>query len=69
MVLFVPPDVMASIIDATHVVDFYYVYAALPLVLGIYLSLRGFSAATPPLETATAPKKLSASPKSPLRRP
>jgi hypothetical protein len=57
MVLFVPPDVMASIIDATHVVDFYYVYAAIPLVLGTYLCLRGFSAPAPLLELAAVPKK------------
>ncbi|HTQ34342.1 MAG TPA: hypothetical protein VMI30_09245 [Stellaceae bacterium] len=44
MVLFVPPDVMAGIIAASHIVDFYYVYAAIPLVVGAYLSLRGFSA-------------------------
>ena len=44
MVLFVPPDVMAGIIAASHIVDFYYVYAAIPLVVGGYLSLRGFSA-------------------------
>ena len=50
MVLFIPPDVMAGIIDAAHIVDFYYVYAAIPLVLGVYLSLRGFSASAPPIE-------------------
>ena len=44
MVLFVPPDVMAVIVAASHFVDFYYVYAAIPLVVGICLSLRGFSA-------------------------
>jgi hypothetical protein len=69
MVFFVPPDVMASIIGASHVIDFYYVYAAIPLTLGIYLSLRGFSAATPPLDIATAPKKSSAGPKPRPRRP
>jgi hypothetical protein len=50
MVLFVPPDVMASIIAASHVVDFYYLYAAIPLVLGAYLGLRGFSASATPGE-------------------
>ena len=69
MVLFVPPDVMAGLLDASHVVDFYYVYAAIPLVLGSYLSLRGFSAAAPPIELAAAPKTPSASPKSSPRRP
>jgi hypothetical protein len=69
MVLFVPPDVMGALIDATHVVDFYYVYAAIPVLLGVYLSLRGFSAAAPPLELPTTPKASSASPKSRPRRP
>jgi len=69
MVLFVPPDVMASIVDASHVIDFYYVYAAIPLVLGAYLSLRGFSAATPSLDIAAAPKTSSALPKARPRRP
>lgn len=44
MVLFIPPDVMASIIASSHIVDFYYVYAAIPLLLGSYLTLRGFGA-------------------------
>jgi hypothetical protein len=69
MVLFVPPDVMAALIGATHVVDFYYVYAAIPLVLGAYLSLRGFSATAPPIELTVTPKASSASPKSRPRRP
>jgi hypothetical protein len=69
MVLFVPPDVMAAILDATHVVDFYYVYAAIPLLLGAFLCLRGFSAAAPPIEIPAAPKTSSASSKSRPRRP
>jgi hypothetical protein len=47
MVLFVPPDVMASLIASSHIVDFYYVYAAIPLLLGSYLTLRGFGATAP----------------------
>jgi hypothetical protein len=69
MVLFVPPDVMAALLDAAHVYDFYYVYAAIPLLLGAYLSLRGFSAAAPPIELPTAPKKSSAVAKTRPRRP
>ena len=44
MNLFVPTDVMIGLAAALHVVDFYYLYAGIPLVLGTYLSLRGFSA-------------------------
>jgi hypothetical protein len=69
MVLFVPPDVMAALLDAAHVFDFYYVYAAIPLLLGAYLSLRGFSAAAPPVDLAAAPKTASAASKSRPRRP
>src|SRR5271154_2655105 len=67
MILFVPPDVMAGIIEATHIVDFYYVYAAIPLVLGASLSLRGFSATVPPLEAASVPAAPPVKP-SPNRR-
>ena len=73
MVLFVPPDVMAALMTKTHVVDFYYLYAAIPLVLGTYLSLRGFSVTAPPFETLAAtvappPTKPPAAPKARARR-
>jgi hypothetical protein len=57
MVLFVPPDVMAAFMTASHVVDFYYLYAAIPLVLGFYLALRGFSASAPPIGAPSLPVK------------
>jgi hypothetical protein len=44
LIVFVSPDTMAALIERAHVADFYYVYAAIPLVLGAYLGLRGFSA-------------------------
>jgi hypothetical protein len=69
MALFVPPDVMAALLAAAHVVDFYYTYAAIPLLLGAYLSLRGFTAAAPPIALPAAPKKSSAMPKTRPRRP
>lgn len=53
MVLFVPPDAMASFIGMAHVTDFYYLYAAIPLVLGGYLALRGFGAGVPALEAVS----------------
>jgi hypothetical protein len=55
MVLFVPPDVMAGLMAAAHVVDFYYLYAAIPLVLGGYLCLRGFSESAPAIEVPIVP--------------
>lgn len=44
MNVFVPTEVMAGILAAARVADFYYLYAAIPLVLGAYLTLRGFAA-------------------------
>jgi hypothetical protein len=48
--LFLPPEVMAGFLAAARVTDFYYFYASIPLVLGGYLALRGFSAKAPQLE-------------------
>ena len=64
MVLFVPPDVMAGLIAAAHIDDFYYLYAAIPLMLGAYLTLRGFSATAPPIQMSAQP-----SPPSPATPP
>lgn len=63
MVLFVPPDVMAGLIAASHVDDFYYLYAAIPLVLGAYLTLRGFGTPAPPIQFFAPPD--AAAPASP----
>lgn len=73
MVLFVPPDAMAAFMAAAHVVDFYYIYAAIPLVLGGYLALRGFSASAPPISAAgipaAPPSKAQPTKDLPRRRP
>jgi hypothetical protein len=66
--LFLPPEIMASLFAATHVVDFYYVYALVPLVLGAYLALRGFIATAPPIRLPTAPVALPSPPKLPANR-
>ncbi|HTW52360.1 MAG TPA: hypothetical protein VME45_10740 [Stellaceae bacterium] len=55
LVLFVPPDVIAGFIEWSRVIDFYYLYAAIPLVLGGYLALRGFSTSAPPIEVPGLP--------------
>jgi hypothetical protein len=47
MNLFLPTEVMAALLRGAHVVELYYLYAAIPLVLGGYLLLRGFSADVP----------------------
>jgi hypothetical protein len=48
MDLFLPPDAIGGFATAIRVIDFYYLYAAIPLVLGTYLTLRGFSATAAP---------------------
>jgi hypothetical protein len=47
MNLLLPAEVMATLFQAAHVIDFYYLYALIPLLLGAYLGLRGFSAGAP----------------------
>jgi hypothetical protein len=68
-VLLIPPDAMAGIMSAAHVVDFYYLYAAIPLVLGGYLALRGFSASAPPFEVASPPVAPPPAKQQPKNRP
>jgi hypothetical protein len=45
-ILFLPSEVFASLVASAHIDEFYYAYAAIPLILGAYLSLRGFSGTT-----------------------
>jgi predicted membrane protein len=54
MNLFLPPDVMGALLVAAKAVDFYYVYTAIPILVGAYLTLRGFSVSAPPLGFAAA---------------
>src|SRR5215471_64627 len=42
--LLLPPEFLTPIVARFHFADFFYVYAMIPLVLGTYLSLRGFTA-------------------------
>jgi hypothetical protein len=49
MNLFLPTEVMAALFQAVHFSEFYYLYALIPLLLGGYLALRGFSAPVPSL--------------------
>lgn len=69
ILLFVPPDAMAAFITASHVLDFYYLYAAIPLVLGGYLALRGFSASVPPLAESVPAPRPAVKPQSPKAPP
>jgi hypothetical protein len=41
--MLLPPDLLGGIVASLHFPDFYYLYAAIPLLFGVYLSLKGFS--------------------------
>jgi hypothetical protein len=45
-------EVMAALFQTVHFSEFYYLYALIPLLLGGYLALRGFSAPAPSLGAA-----------------
>ena len=42
--LFLPADMLAKILDYSHLASWLYVYAAIPLILGLYLTVAGFAA-------------------------
>ena len=56
MNLFLPTEVMAALFETAHVVELYYLYAAIPVLLGGYLVLRGFSSEAPTLAGGADPK-------------
>lgn len=57
MDFFVPTELMVSLADSLHMADFYYLYVALPLVVGAYLCLRGFSASVRPSGAAAGERR------------
>ena len=67
LLLFLPNDVLSGLMVTLHVSDYYYAYAAIPLIVGAYLCLRGFTATStaPP----SAPQPAAAKPQGPVRRP
>jgi hypothetical protein len=44
LILFLPADVLSSLLTTLHVADYFYAYAILPMLIGAYLCLRGFTA-------------------------
>ena len=48
LILFLPPDVITGLVGTLHVDEYFYAYAAIPLILGAYLCLRGFTATPAP---------------------
>lgn len=47
LLLFLPGDRVEHMVAALRIETFYYVYAALPFLLGAYLTYAGFTAAAP----------------------
>ncbi|HYM74296.1 MAG TPA: hypothetical protein VET89_15035 [Stellaceae bacterium] len=54
VILFLPRDVFGALVVSANVTEFYYLYAAIPLLLGAYLCLRGFSTRPAPPPAAEA---------------
>jgi hypothetical protein len=68
LILFLPSDVITGLIGTLRIGDFYYAYASVPLIIGAYLCLRGFTAVE--VAAASAPPPASAAkPQGPNRRP
>ena len=42
LILFLSPDAMVSLFEVFRFEEFFYVYAAIPLILGLYLTYAGF---------------------------
>ncbi|HML11034.1 MAG TPA: hypothetical protein VK432_09245 [Stellaceae bacterium] len=66
--MLLPPDLLGGIVASLHFAEFYYLYAAIPLLLGAYLSLKGFNALLSSDEHTT-PSPPSAEPQAAKTRP
>ena len=68
LILFLPADVLSSLLMTLHVADYFYAYATFPMLIGAYLCFRGFTAGPAPVEAAGPPPQPIAKPKG-ARRP
>jgi hypothetical protein len=69
LILFLPADVILSLIGTLHLSDYYYAYAVIPLIVGAYLCLRGFTAGPVTTRAPAPPPAPIAKPQGPQRRP
>jgi hypothetical protein len=69
LILFLPTDVLSGLIDTLRLKDYFYIYAVLPLIIGAYLCLRGFTATVAASPAAAPPPPPIAKPPGPVRRP
>lgn len=68
LILFLPADVLSSMLTALRVSDFFYAYATIPMLVGAYLCFRGFTATSRPAAPTPPPPPI-AKPQGPARRP
>ena len=66
LILFLPADVLSGLLATLRVADYFYAYAAVPMLVGAYLCFRGFTAGAAPAKTAPPPQPV-AKPQGPRR--
>jgi hypothetical protein len=68
LILFLPADVLSGLLATLRVADYFYAYATVPMLVGVYLCLRGFTAVSvvAPAKTASPPQPI-AKPQGPRR--
>jgi hypothetical protein len=69
LILFLPADVISGLVGALHVAEYFYAYAAIPLIVGAYLCLRGFTATPAPAAPAPPPAPVAKPQSGAQRRP
>jgi hypothetical protein len=47
LILFLSPDAMVSLVEMFRFEEFFYLYVAIPLFLGLYLTYAGFKSSSP----------------------
>jgi hypothetical protein len=66
LILFLPADVLSSLLTTLHVADYFYAYAIVPMLIGAYLCLRGFTATSVAANNGPPPPPI-AKPQGPRR--
>ena len=68
LILFLPADVLGELLTSLRIADYFYAYAAVPMLVGAYLCFRGFTASPVSAAPAAAAPAPIAKPKGPGRR-
>src|SRR5262245_2416295 len=59
LIMFLPADVLGGLLTTLHVTEYFYAYAAFPLLIGAYLCFRGFTATTAAATPASPPQPIA----------